>query len=161
MVNQFIANLTKMDNTDRSRLKRQIGTTLAQSRDLMVFYRVMPYGVAQHKEDDFFLVATLFPLIAHTDNGKDFGHLLHGVRKEQGVSEGQNSLDLRVEALIYSSRHNLGFRLPQMVRYVCNFDRSASLDWGTFLVHIWDWEHKTRYVQKQWARSYVNGGTQQ
>lgn len=161
-IEQFITALGELDRAGLARLKRNAGNRLAKARDAQrVFFQVLPYDITRAAEqEDFFLVATLFPLMPHTMHGINLGTTLRRV-KLQRTDAGDNgrSLDRRFEALLDSDREQLPFRLRQAVRLAAARASgvSVAVDWAQLLKDIRYWEHPDSFVQLQWARAYYVG----
>lgn len=94
-IEQFITALGELDRAGLARLKRNAGNRLAKARDAQrVFFQVLPYDITRAAEqEDFFLVATLFPLMPHTMHGINLGTTLRRV-KLQRTDAGDNGRSL-------------------------------------------------------------------
>jgi CRISPR system Cascade subunit CasB len=150
---QFLDRLGKLDNAARARLKRSAGRPLAEARDsLGLFYRLLPAGVHPAQEEWYFLIATLYPL---ADAGAS-GNLGSALRRasDQGSVKGINR---RFEILIDSDSSQLPFRLRQAVRFLNS--KEVAVNWTQMLEDVLHWNHPSRYVQKQWARSFFAAHT--
>lgn len=159
-VHAFITALHELDAGGRARLKRNAGRTLAEAHGVhRVFFQALPYEVSQWQQEDYFLIATLFPLVEYTPGTGDLGDTLRTVRRLRStVSEGQqNSLDRRFQNLLDSDREQLPFRLRQAVRLVAAHRESVTLNWQRLLLDILQWESPNRTVQLRWARHYFVG----
>lgn len=159
-VKTFITVLHDLDTGGRARLKRNAGRSLADARDIhRVFYQALPYDVSQWQQEDYFLIATLFPLVEHNPGTGDLGDTLRQVRRlRSSVSEGQqNSLDRRFQTLLDSDREQFPFRLRQAVRLAATHRESVTLNWERLLLDTLQWEHPNHAVQLRWARHYFVG----
>lgn len=157
-VADFIGNLEQLDAGGRARLKRNAGRRLHEARDIArVFFQALPYDVPEQMQtqEDYFLVATLFPLAPHRANRQSLGATLRRVRIIRGGTEQSNSLDRRFQTLIDSDREQLPFRLRQAVRLAAADDQM--IDWERLLLDVLNWEHADHFVQLQWARDYFVG----
>jgi CRISPR system Cascade subunit CasB len=156
----FIAALDQLDAGGRARLKRNAGRTLAEAHDgHRVFFQALPYDIHERAHEDYFLIATLFPLVAHRHQAGSLGTSLRQVRHLRGgAHDGRtNSLDRRVQALLDSDREQLPFRLRQAVRLIAAEREHVALDWARLLRDVRSWEHPERRVQLRWARDYFVG----
>jgi CRISPR system Cascade subunit CasB len=157
----FIAALERLDAGGLARLKRNAGRRLTEARDIhRVFFQALPYDIHEGQQDDYFLIATLFPLVkTHRAQVGSLGSTLRQVRQlRSGVGDGRmNSLDRRVQTLLDSDREQLPFRLRQAVRLIASHRDSVTLDWAHLLRDVVNWEHPERYVQLRWARDYFVG----
>ncbi len=144
----FIARLQALDVGDRARLKRCAGKTLAEAKDALgLFYSLLPHGVPQYQEEVYFLVATLFPLVA--DGGKeDLGRSLAQARN----STNDKGLDRRVEVLLDGDLPQLYFRLRQAIHFLQSC--RVNVNWVQLLDDLLHWDHPEKYIQQRWARSY-------
>jgi CRISPR system Cascade subunit CasB len=102
------------------------------------------------REEEFFLVATLFPFNTRCWTG-DLGRSLRVLRRSLPEAQ-RDGLDRRVAILLDASRGELPFRLRQTVRLLVQHE--LPLDWRQLLKDLRRWDHPSRHVQKQWARSY-------
>jgi CRISPR system Cascade subunit CasB len=155
---EFIAALERLDAGGLARLKRNAGNTLADARDVhRAFFQSLPYTVGERLHEDYFLIATLFPLADNHENAGNFGDSMRRVKLARGGGDSgrANSLDRRFEALLDCEREQLGFRLRQAVRLVAASDQT--IDWTQFLLDIIGWDHSERRTQLRWARSYFIG----
>lgn len=154
----FVAALGQLDAAGRARLKRNAGRALAEARDVhAVFFQALPYGVARRYEEDYFLLATLFPLLPHSPQAGNLGDSLHQVRQQRGGGDSPASFDRRVQALLDSDREQVWFRLRQMIRLVATQKGMVGVNWEQLLLDILDWERDDRRVQLDWARAYFVG----
>lgn len=163
-VQTFIAALGALNAGGRARLRRNAGRTLAEARDVYrVFFQALPNDIHERQEDDYFLVATLFPLVPHTSHVGTLGSSLHRVRQiRNGTNAGPpNSLDRRFQALLDSDREQLSFRLRQVVRLIAADRADVPLDWVCLLQDILNWTHPSHFVQMRWARDYFVGPSTQ
>lgn len=153
-VADFIAALERLNAAGRARLRRNAGRTLAEAHDVhRVFYQALPYDVSEWQHEDYFLVATLFPLAPHRVGAGSLGITMRRVRLGGGQSgERANSLDRRFQTLIDSDREQLPFRLRQAVRLAAAAEQS--IDWTELLRDVRAWEHTERFVQLRWARDF-------
>jgi CRISPR system Cascade subunit CasB len=156
----FIAALETLDAGGRARLKRNAGRSLAEAHDVhRVFFQALPYDIHERAHEDYFLIATLFPLVVHRHQAGSLGTSLRQVRHLRGgAHDGRtNSLDRRVQALLDSDREQLPFRLRQAVRLIAADREHVALDWAQLLHHVLHWEDSKRWVQLRWSRDYFVG----
>lgn len=153
----FIAALAELDAGGRARLKRNAGRTLAEARDIQrIFFQTLPPAVQRFHYEDYFLIATLFPLVVHRADTGNLGETLRRVRSMRGGTSGQlNSLDRRVQTLLDSDREQLPFRLRQAVRLIAAHRESVSINWVQLLRDVLIWERRS--AQLRWAESYYVG----
>lgn len=160
---EFIAALEQLDAGGRARLKRNAGRALTEARDIhRVFFQALPNDVGLRQEEDFFLIATLFPLVPHRATAGNLGASLRQVRLACTNSDNRmNSLDRRFQALLDSDREQLRFRLGQAVRLIAAERDQAALNWEQLLRDVLQWEHPDHFVQLNWARDYFAGSSTQ
>ena len=143
----FISRLDKLDAGDRARLKRCAGQTLAEARQVGLFYSLLPAGVSEYHEQTYFLVATLYPLAEGNADG-DLGISLHRARTDKNAK----GLDRRVQFLLDADETQLPFRLRQAIHFLqSNRER---VNWLRLLDDLLRWNLPSRTVQRRWARSY-------
>lgn len=169
-VADFIGNLSRLDDGDRARLKRNAGKSLAETRDVqLLFYsRVAPRGVASWAEERYFLLATLYPLdkakhrrdrlSAEHDEAEalptassfgSFGWSFRQARTELN----KQGLDRRFARLLDADVEDLRFHLRQAVARLTN--EWLPIDWAQLTRDVLRWDHPQRYVQRRWAKDYV------
>lgn len=147
-IDAFVKRLADLNAAERARLKRNAGLSLAESRDVLgLFYRLLPATVPEWQHEQYFLVATLYPLAKGTDKG-DLGSMLRAARSPSNGA----GLDRRMEVLLDASRDELRFRLRQAIHYA-NSQR-VRVNWAALLDHLLLWDRSDRLVQKKWASSY-------
>ncbi|MCG8346391.1 MAG: type I-E CRISPR-associated protein Cse2/CasB [Chloroflexales bacterium] len=159
-VQAFIAALTRLDPGGRARLKRNAGRMLTAARDIhRVFFQALPYEVTEWQQEDYFLIATLFPLVPHNPQAGNLGETLRRVRQlRAGPDDSRlNSLDRRFQTLLDSDREQLLFRLRQVVRLIAAHREGVALNWERLLLDVINWEHPDHSVQLRWARAYFVG----
>ncbi|MEN9935122.1 MAG: hypothetical protein RLZZ387_1701 [Chloroflexota bacterium] len=150
---EFVTSLERLDAGGRARLRRNAGRTLGEARDVhRVFFQALPYEVPEQRQEDYFLVATLFPLAPHRAGAGSLGTTLRRIR---GDDERANSRDRRFQTLLDSDRDQLPFRLRQAVRLAAAGEQPV--DWVALLGDMLGWEREGKPVQKRWARDYYVG----
>lgn len=147
-IEQFISRLETLDPGDQARLKRGAGRTMAEARDATILlYRILPDNTPFHQEEIYFLLATLFPLA----DGKGEGNLGSALNKAQNEKT-HKGLDRRLEVLLDSDVDQLSFRLRQTIHFLQS--NRIRVNWAQLLRDLLNWDHPTRFVQKNWARAY-------
>jgi CRISPR system Cascade subunit CasB len=148
----FVAALGDLGPGDRARLRRNAGRPLSESRDgaMDLFYRIRPAKTPEFQEDTYFLLATLYPLATHGGQG----NLGQSLRAARGT-DNSAGLDRRMAALLDADTEQLRYRIGQAVRYLASQD--VPVNWSRLLDDLLRWNHASRYIQRQWARSYYSG----
>ncbi len=165
-IERFVAELGKLDEGERARLKRNAGNTLSESRDVLgLFYNKLLscIQIPEWQEETYFLVATLYPfekrdrrqregVAGSTDTPqsrpRNLGASLHQIRSEKNGT----GLDRRVERLLDADVHQLPFYLRREVQFVAN--EGGRIDWEILVQDILRWTHPDHYIQRNWARDY-------
>lgn len=148
-VQAFVKSLGNLDAGERARFKRNAGNTLNDSRDVLgLFYRLLPSDVRPYEHQQYFLVATLFPIATGTGKDRNFGATLRLARQSTSGA----ALDRRVETLLDTDAEQLPFRLRQTVRLVQS--HRVGVNWARLLVDLLGWGAPSRHVQRQWAETY-------
>ncbi len=172
-VYKFVSNLSKLEDGDRAKFKRNAGQTLNDSRDVMgLFYNKLLRDIhlGEWDEETYFLVATLYPFdkrgrqaggadsdegdgdgntaVSHPHNTPSFGKSLRGIRTDNN----SNGLDRRVERLLDADASQLPFYLRREVQFVTN--EGGRINWAHLLDDLLKWDHPDRYIQRRWARDY-------
>ncbi len=163
-VNAFIHRLETLDAGGRARLRRNAARTLNEARNVYpVFYAILPPHITrQEDQEDFFLVATLFPVGTRRDQpapphppanlGASLGLLRQRLVREGRDPERANSLDRRFGALLDADREQMPFRLRQIVSLLAA--REIAINWYQLLRDIRRWTKAGRPVQRSWANFY-------
>lgn len=174
----FIKALADLDDGDRAKLKRNAGNTPAEARNALgLFYskllRYIPVQPAE--EDDYFLIATLYPFEREGRGNKkqakakkaasapaeteaeetkaaprprNFGATLHTIR----TASNQEGLDRRFERLLDADRTQLPFLLRREIQVASN--EGGRINWAQLLQDVLKWDNPNRFVQRNWARDY-------
>ena len=87
-------------------------------------------------------------MLGNSDKDENFGKSLHYARTEQN----KNGLDKRVQVLLDSDDGQLPFRLRQAVHLLQA--QRITTNWQKMLEDLLKWNSPTRFVQREWARSY-------
>jgi len=155
-INKFVEQLDKLDPGEKARLKRSAGKTLAEANNAIgLFYKLLPYNVWRGNEENYFLIATLYPLADASEDVGNFGDSLRRARSSK--PDDNKGLDRRVEILLDSEAdEQLAYRLRQAVRFLKS--RNKPVHWHWLLHDLLRWNRHGRYVQRRWAHSYFVGG---
>ena len=155
-VTTFVDRLAKLDAGGKARLKRNAGKSLDEANsNLGLFYSLLQHlGVPTSHEGKYWLIATLFPHTEAATSG-NFGAALRRARSAQY----RKGLDRRVEALLDSDDTQLAYRLGQTIRFL--HAQRVAVNWQSLLADILQWEHPSRFIQKQWAKAYFALSTDQ
>jgi CRISPR system Cascade subunit CasB len=143
----FISRLERLDPGGRAKLKRSAGETLGEAREIAFFYSLLPNGVQEKQEGTYFLAATLFPL-ADGGGGGDLGASLRSAKNDKNAK----GLDRRVQALLDADETQLPYRLRRAIFFLRS--NRVRVHWARLLQDLLQWDASTRFVQRQWARSY-------
>jgi len=146
-ITYFISRLERLDPGGKAKLKRSAGERLAEAREIAFFYSLLPNGVQEKQEETYFLAATLFPL-AESGGGADLGESLHRARNDKNAK----GLDHRVQALLDADEAQLPYRLRRAIFFLKS--NRVRVNWARLLQDLLQWNASTRFVQRQWARSY-------
>ncbi len=152
-------------------LRRAAADPLRDFRDIRILGEYLPNADWPTAEDDWLfdahrLTATLFALYATKFWDKDgrlklprfdpgekrrsLGASLRKLRQELGA--GQNSLDLRVSALLDTYRDDLAVPLRSMIQRIATADKRIPIDFRQLLRDIANWH--TDETGRTWARDY-------
>lgn len=171
-IGNFVTRLGKLDAAGQARLKRNTGRTLDEARDAyQVFFAILPREIRDRAaEEDYFLIATLFPIGARREREflpnpppGSLGGSLQIVRRKLILRDARHdpdrpiSLDRRVSALLNTDRDQLSFRLSQAVRLLAGHE--VSINWYQLLRDVQRWDAEPRRVQRRWADDYFRDTT--
>ena len=145
----FVERLSKLDRGDLAILKRNAGTTLAESRGAMkIFYQMYPSRDRDRDEEIFFLIATLYGLNPHSGHG-NFGRTMRSIRDAGGSPD---AMDRRMGILLDSEFDlvdgyragggELSYRLRQCVKLAGS--RQIGIDWPQLLEDLRWWGHPSK-----------------
>ncbi len=143
----FIGRLERLDPGGRAKLKRSAGEQIAEAREIAFFYSLLPSGVQEKQEEIYFLAATLFPLADAGGTG-DLGSSLRRARSDKNAK----GLDRRVQALLDADEAQLPYRLRRAIFFLKS--NRVRVNWVRLLQDLLQWDASTRFIQRQWARSY-------
>ncbi len=149
---KYTARLKTLSKADKAKLKRNVGKTLEQSHNVQaVFWRALPYqeSMKPYQQEDYFLVATLYPLADSAQTGSIGKALQLASKNNENKS---NGYDRRFQALLNANRDQLPFRLRQIISLLKAAD--VGVDWAQLMRDIRHWESASRYIQKRWAKDY-------
>jgi CRISPR system Cascade subunit CasB len=146
-VTYFINRLERLDPGGKAKLKRSAGEILGEAREIAFFYSLLPGGVQEKQEETYFLAATLFPL-AESGGSGDLGASLRRARTDKNAK----GLDRRVQALLDADEAQLPYRLRRAIFFLRS--NRVCVNWAHLLQDLLQWDSSTRFVQRQWARSY-------
>ncbi len=152
---EFIDKLDKLADSqlgnsgDRAFLKRAAGKSISESRGaLLVFYKYLPIPLHNNRNEDiFFLISTLRFLNDKIISG-NFGETMR-IIKQKFESE---SIDARFRSLLQSNQDRIGYQLRQLVKLASS--KEAGINWYHLLKDLNYWGHPSKFVQKEWARTY-------
>ena len=162
-VDEFVGKLEALSQRDAvradlARLRRCAGRSLAECPEVFqLFYRLLPYPVRgdDREEERYFLVATLFALDPRSSGARDFGTSMGAVASSRRA--GREGVDRRMAVILDAPADDLAFRLRQVVALAASAD--IGINWRSLLRDILWWDHRDRWVQRKWARSYFGDGT--
>jgi CRISPR system Cascade subunit CasB len=63
-------------------------------------------------------------------------------------------MDKRFEVLLDADRGQLPYRLRQAVKFLKSGEQKIGVNWEQLLKDLLQWQHPSRFIQKQWAREY-------
>ena len=169
-IQEFIGNLSKLDDGERARLKRNAGNSLAQSHQvaLLFFQKIAPYGTQPWDEDRYFLAATLYPFDKmqrekdrkqgkekkdHEGGEKSRPATLGSSFRQARSQQNETGFDRRFSRLLDADEGQFPFQLRQAIIRLTN--DWVPINWEQLTKDILSWTHPDRYVQRQWARDYV------
>lgn len=159
LITKFIDNLQNLKLGEIACLRRNAGSTIAESRNCLgLFYRFLPYEVSGKREEElYFLVATLYGLNGYVIHG-DFGVTM----KEIKLKTNSENIDRRMLILLDSrfgitenfhpGGGEMAYRLRQCIKLADS--HQIGVDWEHLLYDLTYWSWPEKKVQKQWARAY-------
>lgn len=153
-MNFFVNKLLALDN-DRERgaiakLKRSAGDPYRNFESLAVIGK----WISDSSDRTFkscILTAVLFSISKnHAINHRNFGESLAIARSKLKV--GEESLDLRVAALLNAHEEDLPYYMVQLVRYVAG--KEVTINYYQLIRDLYYWNSADKPVQMRWAKSY-------
>jgi len=137
----------RQDRAALSALRRGLsGDPAGQSR---MHPHVVPFLPKNwQRQEDYYLVASLFALHPTPGGQGTLGSVLAQVQRASGSGSTEN----RVVALLESHREDV----PQHLRHAVDLARSkgVAIDWRRLLKDLAGWDHPDQYVQRAWARDF-------
>ncbi len=152
---EFFKRLNDLSTGDRAALRRARGEMIqdANAKVLMIFYRCLPAGVPQYKEECWFAIACLRCLWDAGENGSDT--LPDAICKLCNQQELSESIRHRVEALMDTSWDHEGYMLRKLYRLIVLVRQKLGneiIDFVQLLNDLLYWNAENQQVQRRWAR---------
>lgn len=146
---RFIGHLEKLrDQEDRRALAilrrgagRQPGTVFELAPLVVPWVPEIRY-----LEDGAFLVAALFALHPAPGGKGTLGKAFAGIAKDS------ESIEQRFTALLNCNREDLPLHLRQAISLL--HSKEVPVDWRRLLRDVLDWDHESRYVQREWSGGF-------
>ena len=121
---------------------------------------LLPPHLNRQEEDAYLLVARLFATVRSgaRSSGEDLGKVLGHLAGERGETPDRSDkgLERRVVALLSADLEDLPERLTRVLALARNSASVAHLDWAALLADVLSWESPSQFVQRHWARNFVN-----
>jgi CRISPR system Cascade subunit CasB len=112
-----------------------------------MYPHILPWVPRQRwAEDAAYVIGSLFALHPQPGGTGNLGKALSMIPRQT------ESLEKRFVALLNSHRDDLPHHLRQSVSLLKSSE--IPVDWHQLLRDILRWEHKSRFVQQQWARDF-------
>lgn len=147
---KFVDNLKSLNPGEKARLRRSAGLNLVDARRALgAFFRALPPGVPEWEVEQYFLIATLYPLA----DGGGSGNLGSTLRRTQTAAN-RRGLDRRMETLLDSDLTQLPFRLRQAA-HLARSSRER-INWVCLLEDLLHWDSPYHTVQRRWAEAYFS-----
>lgn len=158
----FVRRVKELERGELAMLKRNAGNTLAQSRGVTWFYRLLDQEARGIDVEIYFLIATLMGLNKLETSG-DFGR---SMARLKSVTE-SDSVERRFRILLDAEFDRLegyrpgggelAFRLRQLVKLAAT--KEVGIDWAQLLCDLRRWNDPQKRVQKCWAQSFYAPAT--
>ncbi len=152
LVTQF-TKLANPENPDRevlAHLRRGLCGPAAYTLSRVGWlFRGVPQDRVDRALDSAILAAGLFAWVK--GNCRQCDNINFGRAFGMGLSEDdKKQREKRFSALLDTDSAELPFVLRQAITLI----DGQSLDWKTLIVHLMNWDHPDRWVQKEWARGF-------
>lgn len=156
----FLVSLQEKE--DRASLAVLRRSLMDFGRDFSAFRIVgnrLPKDLSARKQDVYILTAGLFAMhgddYASSDNrrGRSLGDSARRICDANDV--GRGSLEQRFVALLNCDSEDLPIHLRHLFSLLKA--RDIAVDYQTLLGHLLHWDSPARHVQRQWARDYWTG----
>lgn len=131
----------KKDRRALAELRRSVSSDVPYA-----IYRWLPAGIRSWQERAALEVAPLFAL--HPDAG---GHGNLG-GSLAAIKDPSDSLEKRFVGALDCHRDDLSEHLRHLVTLLRS--KAVAVDWRQLLRDVQGWDHESRYVQRQWAKSF-------
>lgn len=161
MIETFFTKLKSLSTGQRTVLKRCAGIMLtgADARALAVFYRILPPGVPQWQEPQWFAAACFACLWDTTEaEGRNVEQLLSDLIRMDVLS---GSMQHRIEILLDTTWESDGYLLTKLSRMLKMLrQKTAEVpNFAALLTDLLYWNNESQSVQRKWAHA-VFGGTE-
>lgn len=160
----YLADLVKReDRAALAALRRGLGRSPGEAVEMFPY--VMPFfgeNMAQRRQDDYFLVASLFA--AHqltwkpTEQNDRDSNLGASFRRLRAAAD-SGSIDKRFVALLNAEREDLHEYLRHAMSLLKAHD--IPVNWAQLLRDLAGWNWESRSVQRAWARAFWRSASQQ
>lgn len=160
IVKDFFAALNSLQTGQRAALKRSVGTMLtgADAKAMAAFYRVLPPGVPQWQESQWFATACFACLWDPAEeDGQPLEQLLAEMIREGSLSD---SMQHRVEVLLDTDWDADGYMLTKLSRIIKLVRQKTQTmpDLASLLPDMIYWNQENQRVQKKWASAVFGNG---
>lgn len=159
MIETFFTKLKSLSTGQRTVLKRCAGIMLtgADTRALAVFYRILPPGVPQWQEPQWFAAACFACLWDTTEaEGRNVEQLLSDLIRMDVLS---GSMQHRIEILLDTTWDSDGYLLTKLSRMLKMLrQKTAEVpNFAALLTDLLYWNNESQSVQRKWAHAVFGG----
>lgn len=163
---RFVEHLRELaDHSRRSRaplaaLRRGLGKRPGEAPEMFPY--VVPYlpsGLSPYREEAYFLIASLFAWHPRSRHGEDPRKSNLGASLRTLANEKGESITRYLVALLSAHRDDLPEHLRRAIGLLRTED--IAVDYSQLLRHIEHWNAESRWVQRDWARSYWGAVSQE
>lgn len=153
----LVNEIKKLSVGERAALRREAGRQLrnASARALAAFYRAIPPGLNDKKQECWFCVLTIACLwdVEAVSEGGCMAEMLRQLAKRQA----SGGMDARIRSLLDTRREEDGFlsaKLSRLARMLRSDNRQLMPDINSLLTDLLHWNNDRRSVQLRWAQQY-------
>jgi CRISPR type I-E-associated protein CasB/Cse2 len=144
---------SEQDRAALAELRRGVGQTLDEMPELGRYIFHFFKEPNRHKEDAFFLIATLFAMHSKNITTGNMGNHLRDMA--EGNAEELERLEKRFAQLLTANRADLPELLPRIVNLLKAKDKERPINWSQLLDDVIYWGAGR---QREWARGFWTKG---
>lgn len=157
-ISVYFERLKALSTGDRTAMKRYAGSLLknADGNALAAFYKALPFQIPDYKEELFFAVGCWLCL-EKPDSKGGRKTLTKALKTLKNSSKSQQSFDKKLKQILAIDFNDMEFAIVKLTRLIKMLVSKGSLiDYENLLKDLLNWQHKDKFVQRNWAKEFYN-----